>query len=78
MSQEGNGHGPEEGLHAAGLLRPGGLGDAVPVLSFELGEHFVRFQIGGTPNLVVGIEKGFPNERYIRHDSLEDTCAAVA
>lgn len=55
---------------------------------FELGEWKMRHQTDGT-KLVVGIERGFGNERYIRRrfgqdcpdvpilDNLPDTCEAV-
>lgn len=55
---------------------------------FELGEAMVRRQMGNI-KLVVGIEKGFSGEHYIREtfagkaprvpmcDSLEETCAAA-
>ncbi|HUD03500.1 MAG TPA: hypothetical protein VMR51_01815 [Patescibacteria group bacterium] len=52
---------------------------------FELGEWKVKHETTGA-NVVVGIEEGFPNERYIRHrlgqdcpkipilSSLQETC----
>lgn len=55
---------------------------------FELGEAMVRHQLQGI-NLVVGIEKGFQGEHYIREtfagkvprvslcDSLEETCTTA-
>ena len=55
---------------------------------FELGEMKIKHERDGT-KLVVGIEKGFGNERYIRrrfaqdcpdvpiHDDLEDTCRSA-
>lgn len=56
---------------------------------FELGEWVGRFLSGEGRSLVIGIEDGFPNERYIRrrcmhafpkmmiHGTLESTCDAV-